>query len=212
MTDFKPRQTVVTLFQGDDLDPFAQKLKDVERVAAHSVTQRIGDTEPLQNASGDFDAFMDDATLRAIKVRLQALPRKQFRALRNHHPARMVQNPEDPAKLVLHEDDEAWGFNFETFPDALLLGDRWDDGSGNEVVIPPSIVEVFSEAKDVAPDTSTPALMQAFVDALSDTEFSHIVSRTLGLNEGDLPDPKVRLSTLLDRTSDEISESPQRLG
>lgn len=223
MSDLKPRRTTVVLFQGDDLDPIAQRLADVQRLAASSA-RRIGDPEVVGAASKSYDEFMDEATVRAVKVDLEAAPRKRYRALRNKHPVRMIPaDPVDgtgggsaggqgPAKMVPHEDDEPWGFNFETFGDAVLLGDPTVEVTPGDGGVPPAIVRVYSETDGVAPDCSTPDKLEAFLDGLADTEFSKLFSEAVMLNQGSLPDPKVRLSSLLDLTSGETSESPARLG
>lgn len=214
MSTFKPRQSIVWLFQGDDLDPIVDRIQNVETVAVNAATYRPGDEIAVTNAAGDYDGFMDEAKARAIQVEIHALGRKQYQALRNEHPVRMVEDPNDPEKKVVHADDVRWGFNYDTFGDALLLawGDRGQGEDGQplgEGAL--SVFRVFSQTEGVAPDVSTRALLEQWLDLLSDTEFSALYSRAVQLNEGNLPDPKVRFSSLLDQTSDGTLESPERL-
>lgn len=182
----KPNSTVVTLLQGDDLDRVAELLAAVTQAASLTSPSRIGDADPTQDAIRAYDAFMDEASERAVKVELVALPRKRYREMVAAHPARMVPGP-DGAEVV-HEDDADAGFNTDTLGDDLV----------------PLSFAPGQFGTDFERDE--------FVDALSDGQFSVLYSAALGLNRGFGPNPKARLSTHLAQTSGETSEPPERLG
>lgn len=164
----KPRTTEVVLFQGDDLDPIETLRAKVEEAALVSdgTSRRLND-DPVLSAAQEYDAFVDAAIERAVKVTLQALGRKQYRGLVEKHPPR----PEN-------EGDKEWGFNSDTFGDDL---------------VPACIADgQFESARD----------MDAFLDDLSDGDWSRLVSAALMLNQGSGPDPKARLSSRVAQTSD----------
>lgn len=84
--------------------------------------------------------------------------------------------------------DEAAGFNIDAFSDALV-------------------------PESIAPGQfDTDADRDAFLDDLSDAEWSQVASAAVRINEGGAPDPKARMASHLTRESDETSESPARLG
>lgn len=196
-TALTPRTTVVPLFQGDDYDAIADRLQAVERIARAAAPRRMAEESSVSEASREYDEYVEAALGRALMVRLVALGRKDYRALRNEHPPRMIPDPEGQDRLVPHDEDTAWGFNYLTFGDALL---------------PKSIAEITCNTPGIAPDASTPASIETFLDGLSDGDFSRLYSAAITLNEGGGPDPKARLSTLLGPTSAETSESPARFG
>lgn len=88
-----------------------------------------------------------------------------------------------------HDLDSEWGFNH------LALAD---------VVVAPCIASIGGQV--LAEDALNEAL-----DAMSDGDFSRVYSRVLRLNTGQGPDPKDSISSRLRRSSDETSESPDRL-
>lgn len=182
----KPNTTVVTLLQGDDLDPIVDRARSVEREVQQQI-RRVGDSEPdVPPAVRDFDEFMDEANERAVKVRMTQLqPRSKYKTLRNEHPPRMVDGENGPTE---HPQDAPWGFNRETFGEALV----------------PLCVDLDQFDSETA--------RQEFLDNLSDGWFTKLYSAAVSLNQGAGPDTKVRLSSSLAQTSDETSDSPARLG
>ena len=151
MSTLKPRTATVVIYQGDDLERLgelkreaalaerlAQDDLDAARRSARGAPLRGGDPDPLVEAEAAFeaavkptrdayDAFLDEAVERAVEVEVQALGRKRFRALVEVHPPRMVKDSE--GKDVPHEDDDGFGVDTATFPDALLTyreGDKAD--------------------------------------------------------------------------------------
>lgn len=190
----KPRTTTVLLFQGDDLDPIEERRQAFQRALATKArggeNLRFGDDDdPVTEAAREYDDFMDGAVERAAKVRLQALPRSTFRAMVAEHPPRedVTKEDQDGETVVVESfaEDHRYGFNVETLADAL---------------VPPSVIVEDQFADEAERD--------GFLDDLSDAEFSKVYSAAILLNQGGGPDPKVRLSSLLDRMSDETSDSP----
>jgi hypothetical protein len=184
MSTLTARTSVVPLFQGDDLDPLSDLLAAVEQ-AAIKAPRRLGDDTSVQEATRAYDDFVEEALTRAVKVTIGALPRKQWRDLVIANPPR-----ED------NEGDQARGFNRETMGDAVVYYVDAMKGARTVVKVDPE------------PDEG----IAAFLDSLSDGDFSKLYSAAVQLNEGAGPDPKVRLSSRLAQTSDETSESPARLG
>lgn len=180
----KPNTTVVTLLQGDDLDGIVARADDVTREAKATPQARLGD-DPVRDAIVKYDEGMDAAVERAVKVKMTQLPRKEYRALKNEHPPRMVDGPDGP---VVHAEDAPWGFNRETFGDVLV----------------PPCVDLDQFDSEAARD--------AFLDGLSDGWFSKLYSAAVSLNQGAGPDTKARLSSHLAPMFDETSPSPERLG
>lgn len=87
-----------------------------------------------------------------------------------------------------NEADEAAGFDVDGFTDEL---------------VPESIAAgQFDSDED----------RDAFLDDLSDAEWSQVASAAVRLNEGGAPDPKARMTSHLTQGSGETLESPARLG
>lgn len=214
-TTLKARTTVVTLFQGDDLDPITERAKDVKKVAESTIPRRIGDGDPaLTEASKSFDDFMDDATGRAVLVGLAALPRKVFGALRAEHPPRMVADldPDAPEGAeVVHGGDARAGFNQDTLGDALVpvcMKRYWK--IADELAAAAAAAGDEAAPPDVTRFESDEAIAE-FLDDLADGDWAKVYSAAVMLNQSMGPDPKVRLSSHLAQTSDETSTSPARL-
>lgn len=203
----KPNTTTVTLLQGDDLDPINSHAEEAQRIAATAAPSRLNDDVPEAVAKSlkAYDEFMDEVEERAVKVKMTALPRKAYRALLNAHPPRTVETPNGPTP---HDEDEGWGFNRETFGDAVappcvelgLL--NLDDDLAAANAIAAQIIEGTYKPSDE---------VSAFLDSLSDGWFAKIYSAAVSLNQSAGPNPKVRLSSHIDPTSDETSQSPVRL-
>ncbi len=183
MPDLKPRTTTVVLFQGDDIDE-ARKLNTAVREAAilakTAGPKRIGDDTPtLTDAAKAYDAFVAEAAERGVKVEIQAVGRKVWRELLEKHPPRQIDEVEaGEVSKVTHPEDAGWGFNFQTLADDL---------------VPASVVDKVS-------------FSEAWLDMLSDAEWSQIYRAALQLNRGAAPDPLVSLSSRAGRILDEISE------
>lgn len=215
--------TTVILFQGSDLDPLADRAAAyrralVERVAAKSSAPlRVGDEDPdaedgesspLQRAALEYDEYADASIERGTHVRLAAVARKVYGALLAEHPPRqplravVIDNETGettPGEVVEgYEQDGEVGFDVDGIAEPLILGclrawDGWTDPDGNEW----TPVRPDDEARQF----DTDADLVAFVDGLSEPEFSRLFSAAVQLNRGGGPDPKVRLSSLLDRMS-----------
>lgn len=181
MLTVKPRTTEVVLYQGDDYDRFTELSAAVEAAAMaadRSGARRLGDDEPTTAAAAEYDAFVEEAVGRGVTVRLEAIPRKDFRALVVKHPAREG-----------NDVDKGWGFNFETMCDDL---------------VPASI--------PLTDQFSSEAERETFLDSLSDADYSRLYTAAVEVNQGGGPDPFVKLSSRLARTSGETQKPPARLG
>lgn len=164
------RTTSIPLYQGDDLDKIESLRMDLARAkASASGPARIGDTDAdVQAATAALTAACDDAEPRAVVVVVKALGRRQWRSLVAEHPARDG-----------NKDDETYGANSDTFPDALLVA---------------SIVE---------PTFPTPADRDDFLDSLSDADFTRLWRSAFLLNRVQADDPKDLLAYEQIRASDE---------
>jgi hypothetical protein len=186
------RHETVILWHGDDYQPLADLLKDVESAANTAVfadAPRLGDDAGTRTAAQKYDAYREEALKRATHVEVRALGRRSWRALLAEHPARKVtEKAEDGTdREVTHPEDEI-GWNAETLPDPLVKA----------ALVPDQFESI--EKRD------------AWLDGLSDPEFSRLYSAAVSLNVSGGPDPKALLSSLLDLTSTETSKSPERLG
>jgi hypothetical protein len=186
------RHETVILWHGDDYQPLADLLKEVETAATTAVMDspsRLGDDPGIRTATQAYDAFREEALTRATRVEMQALGRKSWRSLLADHPARkVVEKSEDGAEHEVTHPEDLIGWNSETLPDPLV-----------KASLVPNQFE-STEKRD------------AWLDGLSDPDFSRLYSAAVMLNTSGGPDPKARLSSLLDLTSSETSKSPERLG
>lgn len=198
MTTIKPRTITAVLFQGDDFDPLDALMADAQRAvtqAASNSPTRIGDDNGVQAATTAYNDYLDKAVKRGVKVELHAVGRKVWRDLVAKHPPRetttvgpSVTAPdgtvtEGEKTVTVHEADEQWGFNYETLADDLV----------------PACVD---SAK----------FDEAFLDGLSDGDWSKLYSAAVRRNTEEGPSPKARISWPAAPTSGEISGSPARLG
>ena len=105
------RTARIPLYQGDDLARIESLRADVERAKlSASGPARIGDTgSDLAAAKLALTEACEEAEPRAVVMVVQALGRRQWRALVTEHPARDGESQ-----------DEMMGVNSESFPDALV--------------------------------------------------------------------------------------------
>lgn len=83
-----PRRATVLLFQGDDRERLEELLADIESTTAVAAAtpSRIGDTDTDALAALQaYNAFVEEAKERAVKVVVQALGRRKWRDLRREH-------------------------------------------------------------------------------------------------------------------------------
>lgn len=209
ITHTRPSTTVV-LFQGADLDPLADRRAafqraTLEQLATGNRPLRIGDdgadddgAEPgTTKTAREHDEFLDGAIERATKVKMAAMPRKPYGALLVEHPPREDKRAADtvgpegetiPGEVIeTFEMDAKLGYDVDGISEPLVLGclRAWDEDVRPE---------------DESRQFDTDADLQAFLDDLSIGDFSKLVSAAIPLNQSGGPDPKARLSSLLDRT------------
>lgn len=91
MSAFTPRTAVVTIWAGDDLDQIRhlERLAEAAKEAADESGPRLNhETPEYLDLAKQHDELVKAAEGRAVHVRLQALPRKQWKALIAEHPPR----------------------------------------------------------------------------------------------------------------------------
>jgi hypothetical protein len=194
VSTLNPRTATCVIYQGDDLERLgelrreadmaerlAQEDLDAARRSARGAPLRGGDADPVAEAEAAFEAaiaptrdaydtFLDEAVERAVEVVVEALGRKRFRALVENHPVRMVKDAE--GKESPHEDDDAFGVDTSTFPDALLT---YRDGDKRTIVSP----------------EFTPGALADFLDEeVSDGDYEKLWQTAYYLNRSPGPDPK----------------------
>jgi hypothetical protein len=184
-----PHETVI-LWHGDDYEPLAELRRAVEEAASAAVfanPARFGDDNALRAATDAYDAFADEALARATKVEMRGLGRKAWRGLLAEHPARKItEKAEDGTEHEVTHPEDIIGWNSETMPDPLVRAS-----------LSPGQFE-SDEKRD------------AWLDGLTDPEFSVLYSAAVKFNTVGGPDPKARVSSLLDPISSETSTSLER--
>ncbi len=194
MTEIKPTELRVTLYQGDDMAKVQAAFEAAEaaeqaalqiEMGRKGVSARVGDgaeTKPdraeVLRLSAEYDALVEEAKPRAVSVLMRAVGRKKWREM-----VREAQPPREGDK-----GDEALGFDQEKLSDLL-------------------VPECMAE-----PSFKLRADQEAFLDSLSDAQFGHLYDAAYAVNRGSVPDPKADMSSMLSRIYGETSESPERLG
>jgi hypothetical protein len=184
MSTLKPRTATIPIYQGDDTERLAELRMAVaiaERQAqiASGAPKRGGDDDPqaaVNAAQAEFDAFVDEASERAIEVVVRAIGRRRFRDLLAEHPAREVDDKD--GKKVTHEDDREYGVNVETFAPALLLfAEAGEDGV--RTIMGPSEV------------TKSPTVLRDFLDdEVTEGDYEKIFTVAYWINRAPGSDPK----------------------
>src|SRR5262245_4429835 len=106
--------TLVTLYQGDYERRLAEKYMDYERHEMRErSTQRFGGSLAPQLAQ-EYDDLRAEAEETALRIVVQAVPRKQWRELLQAHP------PVADADGEIDEEHKRLGFNPDTFFDAIV--------------------------------------------------------------------------------------------
>ena len=190
MSTLKPRVTTVLLYQGDDYEQLGLLKRQAElaaRLEGDKKTEaRHGDASDAQEAKDAYDAFVEVAAARALEVQLRAVGRKRFRDLMSEHPPRKVTVE---GTQQVHEDDQVFDVNTETFPDALLT--YVDQGDRKVRTI-------------TAPEFATAAECQAFLDNdAADGDYEKLWQAAYWLNRSVGADPKAARYSLGSPTSSE---------
>lgn len=185
MTSLSRPSVVVTLFQSEDLARIDELLEAVSSAVAQGATSkgpaRVGDDDPVAVAAQEHDDFVTEATERAEKVTVQALPRRKFRDLVAKHPPREG-----------NEVDAKFGFNTDTFGDDLMPFVDDDEASIRTII---------------APEFANKAATERFLDDLSDGHFSQLYMAAIRKNREGSDAPKANLSSQLARISGATSTS-----
>lgn len=143
----------------------------------------------LRAAAAAIDEFVTEAKSRARVVRMIALPRRKWRALKDAHPVRMVTTKTTDAEGVEsstekpNEADERHGFNVESIADELVAE-----------CLDPSAFD-------------TPGQRADFLDDLSEPDFDTLYGAALRVNIGGFAPPKAEFSSQVDRIIVAISNS-----
>lgn len=177
----------VVLYQGDDLARIQEFVQRLRRAGASLSTRMDDDEDAVETIRAEYDAFIPGAVERGATVRVEALPGRKYRALVAEHPPRQPVRDEDGKVTQAWPEDYERGFNVETMADPLV------------VACTPA--DQFGSIGD----------RDAFLDDLSDGNFSRLYSAAVHVNEESGPDPKARLSSQPAQTSGETSESPERM-
>ena len=195
MGAIKPRQAVVLIYQGDDIDRLADLRNAIERAArGDALLKRMGDESgSLSEALHAYDAFLDEANERAVKITITALRGDAYRDLIAQHPPR--QPVKDESREVVEEwpGDEERGFNLDTVAEPLIFATLQRSA------------EVARANGEEPQEFDT-----GDVGELSNADFNRLFADIVGLNDGSGPDPKARLSSLLTQPSSETFASPAR--
>lgn len=195
MSILKPRTATIPIYQGDDSERLAELRMAVaiaERQAAQSSgPRRGGDPAPdedVKAAQAAYDAFVDEASERAVEVVVQAIGRRRFRDLVAAHPARMVKG--EDGKETTHDDDLAYEVNVETFKPALLAFAEPGEDGVRTIVAPAEAVK------------SPSALRDFLDDDITDGDYDKIFEIAYWINRAPGSDPKeLRFSPSTSETS-----------
>lgn len=206
----KPAVWSFPLYQEDDQARMAElkaALDNAERKVAEQETKvstaaRLGDDAPSPDALRQAaDAaqqrlhdFITEVAERTFEVKWRAIGSRRYRDLRLAHPPRMVTKTVgegDDAKTteVVHEDDDGWGVNMDTFARALLAYCDAEDRIA-------TIVEPEFESQDDR---------ERFIDdEMSDGEVLQLFIQVIEANQGGTISPKALASRFASTpTSDE---------
>jgi hypothetical protein len=117
--DTLPMATVPLCLDGNLQAAYEKAQRDLEQAEQDAETgrargRRLAAEDPTRAARGRIDALAAEMRDSILPVRLRALSRPAFRALRHEHPPRKTESGD-----VL-DVDQAVGVNIETFFDALL--------------------------------------------------------------------------------------------
>ncbi len=191
MSIIKPRTAVVTIYQDDYLDRIRhlEQRAEAARESVDAQLPRIQSEVPeYMRLAEEHDALVKEAEESAVDVRVQALPRKVWKALAAAHPPRVFAEDGTVTKADT-ESDAAAGVNIDAFRDALVYGGKITvDGTATSYQ---SIVEPTLGSKDI--------------DEFSDIDFDRIYFAAYKLNRIPDSDPKASLVSRLTPKNDETS-------
>lgn len=187
----KPRTDVVTIYPGDYLG----RIRHLEQQAEAAKDAVDGDLPRLNDEIPEYyqlaqqhDDLVREAEEQATHIRVQALPRKVWKALAAAHPPRVL-NDEGTVSKADAAADAAAGVNIDSFRDALVYG---------------GTVEINGQEKSYRTIVE-PELTGDDIDALSDIDFDRVYFTAFHLNRVPGADPKASLVSRLTPKNDETS-------
>lgn len=196
----KPAVWSFPLYQEEDQSRMAElsaALEHAERKAKEQAgSARLGDADTsVATAKQELHDFITEVAERTFEVKWRTIGSRRYRDLRLAHPPRMVtvtvgEGEDAKTAEVVHEDDEGWGVNMDTFARALVAYRDEDD---------PSIATI------VEPEFESQADREKFIDdELSDGELLQLFIQVIEANQGGTINPKVLASRFASTpTSDE---------
>lgn len=198
MGNIKPRVASVDIYQGDDLQRLAElhqkaqlaKRRYLQAKATNSLT--IGDDdEGAAAAEAEYDAFLDEATERAVTFELRHIGTVRWGKLKAKHPARKVARIVDGTETEsIHDDDLEYGINSETLPLALLTYVDPDDTDVRTITAP-----VYKKTADLEEELAE----------ISDGDMTRLWTAAFYLNTSVGADPKAARFSAAPQSSEEIS-------
>jgi hypothetical protein len=170
------RTETVYLYQGDDQVALDEALDEYQQAIVNAGPARLGDTLTT-DAAAKYDKLKDELKERAVPVTVRALGGRAFRKLLAECPPRKG-----------NEADEAAGCDTDKMSEALL-----------EYV-------TDHERTIVAPALGAKSAVVAWLDDLSDGDYSLIFSAAMRVNRGGQPNPKASLTSRLEAISNATSQ------
>jgi hypothetical protein len=164
MSIVEPRTSEVTIYQGDYLDRLrflAQRFEEV--VKAESKTARtLADVPESDGIADEYDALKAEAEKTAIRVRIRAIRRSQYREMADKHPPRTGDDV-DPGIVLA---DSKMGVNEKDF---------------RLVLVPAAIVEVSVGEKSTPWAEMSEDDREDFLDTITEADFELLFSHAFAL-------------------------------
>lgn len=156
------RTTTVLLLSGDYADRLDDLYGRAEQVEQSERPARLGESSEYAAIRAEYEALKAEAEAAATKVSLEAIGRKQWRALKERHPPRKGDDVDEDVR----RGDRAAGVNIETVEDDLVYA---------------SLVEPKFESR---------AQYDEWADSLSEAEFQTVLFAAWKLVNVARTDPK----------------------
>lgn len=185
------RTAIVTIYGGD----YLSRIRHLEQLAKAAQEAEAPGPRTLDDAVPEYltiaqehDALVREAEAQATHIKVQALPRRHWKAVCAKHPPRTVAADGVTERIAMA--DAAVGVNEETFKDALVFGETVLI-NGQEILVK-SIVEPVG-------------LSDEDIENLSDADFDRVYFTAFSLNRGMTADPKASLASQMTPKTEETS-------